>query len=312
VIVVVALGGHALLRAGQELTIDNQRDNVRKACASLAPVASDHELAITHGNGPQVGLVALQSVARKDIPPFPLDILDAETQGMIGYLIEQELGNCSGADTPVTTLLTMVEVDPHDPAFDDPTKPIGPYYDEETADSLARELGWVFKRRGDSYRRVVPSPAPKRILELRQIASLLERRCAVVCGGGGGIPVAPGLRGVLEGIEAVVDKDSTTALLATELHADFLAITTDVDAAYLDWGKPTARPIRRARPDMLMKLTDHFEAGSMLPKVVAASQFVTATGKAAAIGDLTELAGMLQQRAGTIVSLDAEDIELDR
>ena len=182
----------------------------------------------------------------------------------------------------------------------------------QRVNSLARELGWVFKRRGDSYRRVVPSPAPKRILELRQIASLLERGCAVVCGGGGGIPGAPGLRGVLEGIEAVVDKDSTTALLATEVHADFLAITTDVDAAYLDWGKPTARPIRRARPDMLMKLTDHFEAGSMLPKVVAASQFVTATGKAAAIGDLTELAAMMQQGAGKIGSLDAGDIQLGR
>jgi carbamate kinase len=310
--VVVALGGHALLRRGQEMTIDNQRDNVRTACRSLAPVASEHELAITHGNGPQVGLLALQSVARRDVPPVPLDILDAETQGMIGYLIEQELGNSSGLDKPVAALLTMVEVDLSDPAFDDPTKPIGPFYDEATANTLADELGWTFKRSGDSFRRVVPSPVPKRILEQRQIAWLLERGCAVICGGGGGIPTAFGPQGDLEGVEAVIDKDCTSAVLAIELDAQCFAITTDVDAVYLDWGTPEARAVRRVRPDVLMELTDHFEAGSMLPKVIAASHFVNATGRAAAIGDLTELRGLLQQQAGTVVTLNAKDIELDR
>ena len=310
--VVVALGGHALLRKGQAMTIDSQRDNVRRACSSLVPVASEHELAVTHGNGPQVGLLALQSVARSDVPPFPLDVLDAETQGMIGYLIEQELGNCTGVEGQVATLLTMVEVDPDDPAFDDPTKPIGPAYDEVTADKLAADLGWSFKPRGDGHQRVVPSPEPKRILELRPIASLLERGCAVICGGGGGIPVVVGPRGRLEGVEAVVDKDCTSALLATDLHAQFLVITTDVDAVYLDWGTPAARAIRRARPDVLMEFTDHFEAGSMLPKVMAACRFVTVTGGVAAIGDLTDVTDILEQRAGTIVSLDAPDIELHR
>lgn len=310
--VVVALGGHALLRKGQAMSIDTQRDNVRRACGSLAPVASEHELAVTHGNGPQVGLLALQSVARSDVPPFSLDVLDAETQAMIGYLIELELGNCTGFEGQVAALLTMVEVDPDDPAFAGPTKPIGPAYDEATAAKLAGDLGWTFKARGDGYQRVVPSPEPKRILELRPIASLLERGCTVICGGGGGIPVVMGSRGRLDGVEAVVDKDCTSALLATDLHAGFLVITTDVDAVYLQWGTPAARAIRRARPDVLMELTDHFEAGSMLPKVMAACHFVTATGGVAAIGDLTDVTDILDQSAGTIISLDAGDIEIDR
>jgi carbamate kinase len=310
--VAVALGGHALLQRGQEMTIDVQRDNLRVACSALAPVASAHELVITHGNGPQVGLLALQSVARVDVPPFPLDILDAETQGMIGYLIEQELTNCSQGDEPVAALLTVVEVDPNDPAFAHPTKPIGPFYDGESADKLAAELGWNFKVDGDAYRRVVPSPAPKRILELRQVGWLLDRGCTVICCGGGGIPTAPGPGGQLVGVEAVIDKDCTSALLATELDARFLAITTDVEAVYLDWGKPSARAIRRVRPDMLMELFDHFEAGSMLPKAMAACRFVNATGGTAAIGYLADLTRMLQQSAGTIVTLDAEGIELYR
>lgn len=310
--VVVALGGHALLQRGQEMTIENQRDNVRVACGALVRVATAHELAITHGNGPQVGLLALQNAARPDVPPFSLDILDAETQGMIGYLIERELDNCTGSNETVATVLTMVEVDPKDPAFEDPTKPIGPVYDRATADKVAAELGWNFKVDGDAYQRVVPSPAPKRILELRQIGWLLDRGSTVICCGGGGIPTTRGPGGELVGVEAVIDKDCTSALLASELDARFLAITTDVDAVYLDWGKPSARAIRRVRPDMLVELAEHFEAGSMLPKVMAAARFVNATGGTAAIGDLADVTQMLQESAGTIVTLEAEGIEFHR
>lgn len=310
--VVVALGGHALLQRGQEMTIENQRDNVRIACDALVPVATAHELAITHGNGPQVGLLALQGVARADVPPLPLDILDAESQGMIGYLIEREIDNRTRGDTTVATLLTMVEVDPNDPAFEDPTKPIGPYYDRATADTLAADLGWSFKVDGDSYRRAVPSPAPKRILELRQIGWLLDRGCTVICCGGGGVPTTSGPGGELVGVEAVIDKDCTSALLGIELDARFLAITTDVDAVYLDWGKPSARAIKRVRPDVLVELADHFEVGSMLPKVMAASRFVNATGGTAAIGYLADLTQMLQRRSGTIVTLEVEAVELYR
>ena len=310
--VVVALGGHALLRRGQEMTIENQRQNVRIACQSLVRVATEHELAITHGNGPQVGLLALQSVARADVPPFPLDILDAETQGMIGYLIAQELDDRTHPDKTVAALLTMVEVDPNDPAFEDPTKPVGPFYDRASADELAEELGWTFKVDDASYRRVVASPAPKRILELRQIRWLVERGCTVICAGGGGIPTASGPGGELIGVEAVIDKDCTSALLGTELDARFLAITTDVDAVYLDWGKRSARAIRRVRPDVLMELAHHFEAGSMLPKVMAAAHFVNATSGTAAIGDLADVTQMLQGSAGTIVTMDTEGIELYR
>jgi carbamate kinase len=285
---------------------------VRVACGALERVATAHELAITHGNGPQVGLLALQSVARPDVPPFPLDILDAETQGMIGYLIERELDNCTGLNETVAAVLTMVEVDPDDPAFEDPTKPIGPFYDRATADKVAAEVGWNFKVDGDAYRRVVPSPAPKRILELCQIGWLLDRGSTVICCGGGGIPTARGPGGELVGVEAVIDKDCTSALLASELDARFLAITTDVDAVYLDWGKPSARAIRRVRPDMLVELAEHFEAGSMLPKVMAAARFVNVTGGTAAIGDLADMTRMLQQSAGTVVTLDTEGIELYR
>ena len=308
--VVVALGGHALLQRGQEPTIEAQRANLATACASLAPVASEHELVVTHGNGPQVGLLALQNVGRDDVPPSPLDVLDAETQGMIGYLIEQVLRRCRGVDSAVAALLTLVEVDPGDPAFADPTKPIGPAVDAETASRLARELGWTFEPDAGAYRRVVASPEPKQILGLRQIAWLLERGCVVICAGGGGIPVAAGPDGELEGVEAVIDKDCTSALLARQLGAQFLAITTDADAVYLDWGRPTARAIRRVRPDVLMELVDNFDAGEMRPKVTAAAGFVNATGGVAAIGSLSDITRMLEQQVGTVVTLDAEDIEL--
>src|SRR5436190_3550516 len=217
--VVVALGGNALLRRGQPMTVENQRENVRLACARLAPIAEQHELIISHGNGPQIGLLALEEAAYEEGPKSPLDVLGAETQGMIGYLVEQELGNRLSFDKPLASLLTMIEVDPDDPAFADPSKPIGPLYSTSEADKLAAERGWTFKPDGDSMRRVVPSPIPKRIFGLETIQWLLERGCVVICAGGGGIPVAyteeagpAGRR--LVGIEAVIDKDLASALLA--------------------------------------------------------------------------------------------------
>ena len=307
--VVVALGGHALLRRGAESSIEKQRDTVRIACDALALVAIDNELVVTHGNGPQVGLLALQSLGRPDVPPFPIDVLDAETQGMIGYLLERELANSLRSDKPLATLLTMVEVDRDDPALRDPTKPIGPFYDKDMAEKLTAEFGWTVKPDGDSFRRVVPSPAPRRILELSQIGWLLERRCVVICAGGGGIPTACQPGGQLVGVEAVIDKDRTSALLATGIEARVLVIAMDVDGVHLDWGKPTARRIGRVHPDALMEHAAQFDVGSMRPKVDAACQFVKATGGTAAIGGVTDLSGMLQERAGTIVTLDADGIE---
>jgi hypothetical protein len=187
--VVVALGGNALLRRGEPLTASNQRDNARRACRALAPVALEHELVVSHGNGPQVGLLALQGAAYKPDEAYPLDVLDSETEGMIGYVLEQELGNELPFDRRLATLLTQVEVDAGDPAFADPTKPVGPVYDVQEAEALAAHDGWVFKRDGDGMRRVVPSPMPQRIFELEPIGWLLERGCVVICAGGGGIPV---------------------------------------------------------------------------------------------------------------------------
>ena len=311
--VVVALGGNALLRRGEAMTADNQRLNVRTACVALAPVAAAHELVIAHGNGPQVGLLALQSAAYKEVPGYPLDVLGAETQGMIGYLVEQELGNLVPFDKPLATLLTMIEVDPADAAFQDPTKPIGPIYDKASADAAAREKGWTFKPDGDHYRRVVPSPRPQRIFELRQIKWLLEKGAIVICAGGGGIPVmypdrdtpvSSGPDKELVGIEAVIDKDFASGLLASGIEADWFIMATDADAVYESWGQPAQRAIARAHPDAMLQLSPQFPAGSMRPKVVAASEFAKATGGTAAIGGLSDINGMLAGTAGTIISAD--------
>jgi carbamate kinase len=315
--VVVALGGNALLRRGQAMTAENQRQNVRTACLELAPVAIEHELVVAHGNGPQVGLLALQGAAYKEVPTYPLDVLGAETQGMIGYLVEQELGNLVPFDMPLATLLTMIEVDPTDPAFQDPTKPIGPIYDQESADGMAREKGWVFKPDGDYFRRVVPSPRPRRIFELRQIRWLLEKGAIVICAGGGGIPVMYGDRTVsapsgpdqqLVGIEAVIDKDFASGLLASGIEADMFVMATDADAVYRDWGEPGKRAIARAHPDAILEMAESFPAGSMRPKVVAACDFAKTTGGQAAIGGLTDIAEMLTGSAGTIITTDQEGI----
>jgi carbamate kinase len=302
--VVVALGGNALLRRGEPLTAENQRANARAACEALAPVALEHELVVSHGNGPQVGLLALQGAAYTEVPTYPLDLLGAQTEGMIGYLIQQELGNVLPFEKHLATLLTQIEVDPNDAAFQDPTKPIGPIYTAEQAEQLAAEKGWTFKADGDSMRRVVPSPLPKRIFGLETIKVLLDDGAVVICAGGGGIPVTytdepvPAGRRLI-GIEAVIDKDLASALLAADLDADALAIVTDVDGVYESWGTPEQRRIDRATPADL--LGTEFAEGSMGPKVKAACRFVETTGRKAVIGSITETQAMLKGEAGTTV-----------
>jgi carbamate kinase len=308
--VVVALGGNALLRRGQPMTAENQRENVRLACDHLAPIAEKHELIISHGNGPQIGLLALEQAAYTEVPGSPLDVLGAETEGMIGYLVEQELGNRLPFDKPLASLLTMIEVDPDDPAFTDPSKPIGPLYTAAEADKLAAERGWAFKPDGDSMRRVVPSPAPKRIFELRPIRWLLDRGCVVICAGGGGIPVAyrPGRQ--LAGVEAVIDKDRASALLAGDVGADLLIMATDAAAVFIGFGTSQQRAIAAANPDALLAGYEaEFAAGSMLPKVIAACGFARATGKPAAIGALANIDAMLAGTAGTRVTTAVTGVE---
>ena len=295
--VVVALGGNALLRRGQPMTAEIQRENVAIAAKSLAPLAHDYQLVISHGNGPQVGLLSLQSAAYTEVEEYPLDILGAQTEGMIGYMIEQELGNLLPMEEPLATILTMVEVDPEDPAFDNPTKPIGPVYSEEEARALAEERGWSVAPDGEHWRRVVASPEPQRIFEMRPIHWLLENGTTVICAGGGGIPTVYKPDGTLEGVEVVIDKDRASALLAFELDAGLLILATDTDGVYLDWGTEDARRIERATQEE-MELHD-FEEGSMGPKVEAACDFVRRSGGRAVIGSLSDLEGMVAGTTGT-------------
>ena len=302
--VVAALGGNALLQRGQPMTAENQRENVQRACTALAPIAREHELVISHGNGPQVGLLALQGAAYTKVETYPLDVLDAQTEGMIGYLIMQELGNLLPFDKPLATLLTMIEVDGKDPAFQNPTKPIGPVYTADEAQALAAEKAWAFKPDGDHMRRVVPSPKPQQIFGIEPLRWLLERGSVVICAGGGGIPTiytddpAPAGRR-LTGVEAVIDKDLASAVLAADLRADALLIITDVDAVYSDWGTPQQSEIRRATPDDLMRA--EFAEGSMGPKVRAACEFVERGGEFAAIGSIDSAPALLTGTAGTTV-----------
>jgi carbamate kinase len=299
--VVVALGGNALLRRGAPMTVRNQRESISTACKALAPVALEHELVISHGNGPQVGLLALQAAAFDESVAYPFDVLGAQTEGMIGYLIEQELGNLLPADKPIATLLTMTEVDPGDPAFADPTKFVGPVYTAEQARKVAQDNGWVVKPDGPHWRRVVPSPLPKRIFEIRSVEWLLAHSAVVICAGGGGIPTMflPGTR-TLVGVEGVIDKDRASAVLAHDLGADSLVIASDVKGVYVDWGEPSQRVISTAHPDALAKI--RFAEGSMGPKVSAAVEFARRTGRPASIGALSEITDMLAGRAGTKVS----------
>jgi carbamate kinase len=288
------------------MTAENQRENVRIACEQIAKVAPGNELVIAHGNGPQVGLLALQGNAYDPTNPYPLDVLGAETEGMIGYMIEQELGNLLPFEVPFATILTQVEVDSGDPAFRTPTKPIGPVYSKEDAERLAAEKGWSIAPDGDKFRRVVASPRPQRIFEIRPVKWLLEKGSVVICAGGGGIPTMYD-NGKLKGVEAVIDKDLCSALLAEQLSSDLLVIATDVDATYIDWGKPTQKAIAEAHPDELERLG--FAAGSMGPKVQAACEFARNTGKVAVIGSLANIEAIVQGKSGTRVSTSANSTQ---
>ena len=277
--VVAALGGNALLRRGEPADAEVQRRHVADAARSLAELARDHELIVTHGNGPQVGLLALQSAAYPHAAPYPFDVLGAESEGMIGYLLEQALRN-ELPDRQVAALLTQVVVDADDPAFDSPTKPIGPVH-------------------ADGSRRVVASPEPKAIVEIETIRTLVDLGVLVICAGGGGIPVVRNGTGRLHGVEAVIDKDLSSALLALELDADALLLLTDVDGIQLDYGTPVARPLRDATPASLAELD--LPAGSMGPKARAAARFVELGGRMAAIASLEKARAALNGGAGTTV-----------
>ncbi len=301
--IVIALGGNALLQRGQPMTAENQRANIRLAAQRIAVASPGNELVIAHGNGPQVGLLALQASvyheADDSVAPYPLDVLGAQTDAMIGYVIEQELGNVLPAEQPLATLLTMIEVDPHDPAFEHPTKPIGPVYDRATAERLAAESGWSIAPDGEAFRRVVASPKPKRIFEIRPIRMLVEAGVTVVCAGGGGIPTMFDADGRLQGVEAVIDKDLAAALLAIELDADLLVIATDVDGVYTDWGTPTQQRLGSVTVAEIERLP--LPAGSMGPKVEAACGFATRTGREAVIGSLADIDKIVAGVAGTRV-----------
>jgi carbamate kinase len=295
-LIVAALGGNALLRRGEPLEAEVARRNAKLAAEALAAIAREQRLVVTHGNGPQIGLIALQNEAYTDVAGYPLDVLGAESEGMIGYLLEQELGNAL-PERRVASLLTQTVVDPLDPAFQHPTKPIGPVYEATVAQRLAAERGWAVAPDGDGWRRVVASPIPRSILELPTIEILLDHGVLVVCAGGGGIPVVLDAYGARHGVEAVVDKDLASALLAEQLHADLLVLLTDVAAVELDWGTPNARPLRETTVHELQQHS--FAVGSMGPKIAAATSFVTRTGLPAAIGSLSDAAAVVHGTAGT-------------
>jgi carbamate kinase len=296
---VVALGGNALLQRGQPLDAAVQRANAKVAAEAVAELARDNRVVVTHGNGPQVGLLALQNAAYRDVEPYPLDVLDAETEGMVGYVLEQELGRHL-ADDRLATVLTQVVVDPGDPAFEHPSKFVGPGYAEENARALGRSRGWSVAQDGNRWRRVVPSPEPCGIVEISTIRLLVGHGVTTICTGGGGIPVVPHGDGGLIGVDAVIDKDLAAALLAIELGADALLLLTDVDAVYGAWGTETAYPIRKATSGELRSLS--LPAESMGPKVEAVCRFVEAGGTIAGIGALADAATILLGRAGTVVT----------
>ena len=304
--IVIALGGNALLRRGEPLTFENQRQNIKIACEQIAKVWPNNELVIAHGNGPQVGLLALQGAAYTEVPTYPLDVLGAESVGMIGYMIQQELGNLVPFDVPLATILSQVEVDKNDPAFKNPTKPIGPVYSKEEAERLAKEKNWSIAQDGDKYRRVVPSPLPKRIFEIRPVKRLLERGSIAICAGGGGILTYYDDQHNLHGVEAVIDKDLCSALLAENLDADLFIIATDVSAAFIDWGKDTQKAIASAHPDAIKEIG--FASGSMGPKVQAAINFARYSGKDAVIGSLSDIVDIVKGKAGTRISTNVTGI----
>jgi carbamate kinase len=295
---VVALGGNALLKRGETLSAQNQRRNMRAAAMGLARACAGHEVAIVHGNGPQVGLLALEAEAYKAVPPYPLDVLGAESQGMIGYVIAQELQRAE-PDRPVVAVLTQTAVDPKDPAFQNPTKPIGPVYAPADVPALQAKYGWAFAADGSDVRRVVASPSPLAVVELTVIERLVVAGVITICAGGGGIPVRRASDGRFEGVEAVVDKDLTAALLAELLNADRLIILTDVEAVFRGWGTADQQPLGTARVQDLQR--EVFAEGSMQPKVDAACRFAERTGRPAVIGALSQTEAVVHMRAGTII-----------
>ncbi len=298
--VVVALGGNALLERDERPDAVIQRRHVRQAAAALAPLAADHQLVLCHGNGPQVGMLALESQVDTSLSrPYPLDVLVAQTQGMIGYWMVQELRN-AGVTARAVCVLSQTVVDPSDPAFGNPTKFIGASYDKDEAQALAARLGWTIAADGPRWRRVVASPEPLGLVEIETVRSLADAGVLVVCGGGGGVPVTQSEGGELTGVEAVVDKDLTAAKLAIALKADRLLVLTDVPAIVRGYGTPDARPIEAIDTDALSAMT--FPAGSMGPKVEACLRFVRASGQPAAIGALTDASDILAGRAGTTIS----------
>ena len=309
--IVVALGGNALLKRGEPMTAQNQSANIRLAAEQLAKVKPKNELIISHGNGPQVGLLALQHAAYyaqdSKIEPYPLDVLVSQTVGMIGYMLQQELTNLLPA-TPTQTLVTQVIVDEHDPAFSKPSKPIGQVYTQAEAEKLAAEKGWTVMPDGQYYRRAVPSPKPQDVTGINAVKALLAQDHIVICGGGGGVPCVKNAQGQLTGVEAVVDKDLATAVIANQLDADLFIIATDVNAACVNFQKEGERKIAKANPAALEALSAEFAAGSMGPKVQAVINFVKATGKDAAIGSLADIEDIVAGKAGTRVSLSVDEV----
>lgn len=293
---VIALGGNALQQRDEPLTLDTQWKNARIAARALEPVVRRHQVLLTHGNGPQVGLLAMQAQSFEGAEPYSFDIMGAATEGMIGYILEQELGNLLGYDVPVSTLLTRVEVSAEDPEFDDPSKFVGPVFDQQTAEALAARHGWTFRQDGARWRRVVPSPQPQRILWHRPIRWLLDQGAVVICAGGGGIPVIRRADGQMEGTQAVIDKDRASALLATRLPADLFVIATDVEGVFEGFGTPAQRLVRECYAD---EVEGEFARGSMGPKVEAALNFVRATGRPAAIGALNRIGEIVEGTSGT-------------
>ncbi|UUM30422.1 carbamate kinase [Vibrio japonicus] len=296
--VVVALGGNALLRRGEPLEAEVQRHNIEIAVKTISEIAKEYNVVLVHGNGPQVGLLALQGLEYKKVAPYPLDVLGSETQGMIGYMLMQEFKN-QLPDINVTCMLTQMTVDPSDPAFTDPTKPIGPIYEEAEAREMAEKYNWIIKPDGKHFRRVVPSPQPTGIIENDAITKLIDEGHLVICTGGGGIPVKRE-NGKLVGVEAVIDKDMSAAFLAKQLDADALLILTDADAVYLDWGKPTQNALRSTNPTELAQY--QFDAGSMGPKIEASCEFIKQGGKVVGIGALEDGLRILQGTAGTNIT----------
>jgi carbamate kinase len=296
---VIALGGNALLRSGEPPDAETQRRNIDSAAQAIAPIIRSHEAVITHGNGPQVGLLALQAAAYRDVPPYPLDLLGAESEGLIGGMLELALANVL-PEREIATLLTLVEVDLSDGAFAAPQKPIGPLYPEAEAKRLANKMGWPMQRDGSFWRRVVPSPTPRRIREAAAIGLLMQAGFVVICAGGGGIPIVFDDAGACRGVEAVIDKDYAAALLAETIEAECLLLLTDVPGVWSSWPPPVEQqPIRAATPKQLRQL--RFAEGSIAPKVEAACRFVEHTGKFAAIGAIADAVEVLAGNSGTIV-----------